>query len=112
MHQENRYDRFSWHFLGHSGVQKSWRLLIDATPLAEAEPYGDFLTILGGTTRCGVDGKGDTLPRRQDNPFLRQLPIMSTKTSLVGASSMRSRVVALSCMLIGDCNKTNDSEHR
>lgn len=44
MHQENRYDRFSWHFLGHSGVQKSWRLLIDATPLAEAEPYGDFLT--------------------------------------------------------------------
>jgi hypothetical protein len=37
--------------------------------------------------------------------ILRQLPIMSTKTSLVGASSRRSRVVALSRMLIGDCNK-------
>ena len=44
LHQENRYDRFSWHFSGHSGVQKSWTLLIDATPLAEAEPCGDFLT--------------------------------------------------------------------
>jgi hypothetical protein len=31
-------------FWGVPGSKQSWTLLTDATPLAEAEPYGDFLT--------------------------------------------------------------------
>jgi hypothetical protein len=31
-------------FWGIPDSNRSWTLLIDATPFAEAEPYGDFLT--------------------------------------------------------------------
>lgn len=35
-------------FWGIPGPHHSWTILIDATSLAEAEPYGDFLTHPGG----------------------------------------------------------------
>lgn len=64
-----------------------------------------FLHIPAVTTRCGVNGKDDEQPRWQDNLFLKQSPITSMKISRVGASSMRSKLIALSSMLIGGCNK-------
>jgi hypothetical protein len=57
--------------------------------------------------RCGVTGKDDVQPRWQHNPFIKQLPVTSMKISLVGASSMKSRVVALSCMLIDGCSNSS-----
>jgi len=77
--------------------EHSWTLLIDSTSLAEAEPYGDFLTHPRGHYEVWSRWQRRRAARRQHNPFIEQLPATSMKIFLVGASSMKSRVVALSC---------------
>ena len=87
---------------GYAGILESdhsWTLFIDSASLAEAEPYGDFLTHPRGHLQevWSHWQRRRAAPRwRQHNPFVKQSPVTrAAKISLVGASSMKSRVAAL-----------------
>jgi len=91
-------------FWGIPGPDRSWIILTDTTSLAEAEPYGDFLTHPRGHYDVWSKWQKQSAAELSRQVCPRRSRITSMKIFPEDASSTISKRAVLSSMLIGACN--------